>query len=49
MFRNELIALKEWLEENMRKGFIRSSSSFAVSLVLFVKKADGGLRFCVDY
>jgi hypothetical protein len=49
MFRNELIALKEWLEENLRKGFIRSSSSPAVSPVLFVKKADEGLRFCVDY
>jgi hypothetical protein len=47
--RNELIALKEWLEKNLRKGFIRSSSSSAVSPVSFVKKADGGLRFCVDY
>jgi hypothetical protein len=49
MFRNELIALKKWLEKNLRKGFIRSSSSPAVSPVLFVKKADEGLRFCVDY
>jgi hypothetical protein len=46
---NELIALKEWLKENLRKGFSRSSSSSAVSPVLFVKKADGGLRFYVDY
>jgi hypothetical protein len=37
------------LEENLRKGFIRSSSSPAASPVLFVKKADEGLRFCVDY
>jgi hypothetical protein len=49
MFRNKLIALKEWLEKNQRKGFIRSSSLPAVSPVLFVKKADGGLRFYVDY
>jgi hypothetical protein len=49
MSRNELIALKGWLEENLRKGFIRPSSSPAASPVLFVKKADGGLRFCVDY
>lgn len=49
MSRDELKALKEWLEENLRKGFIRPSSSPVASPVLFVKKADGGLRFCVDY
>ena len=49
MSRDELKALKEWLEENLRKGFIRPSSSPAASPVLFVKKPDGGLRFCVDY
>ena len=41
--------MKEWLEENLRKGFVRPSSSPAASPVLFVKKPDGGLRFCVDY
>jgi hypothetical protein len=40
MFHNELIALKKWLKENLRKGFIRLSSLPAVSSVLFVKKAD---------
>jgi hypothetical protein len=49
MSRNELIALREWLAENLRKGFVRPSSSSVASPVLFVKKADGGLRFCVDY
>jgi hypothetical protein len=49
MFRNELIALKEWLEKNLRKKFIRLSLLFAASPVLFVKKADKGLRFCIDY
>jgi len=41
--------LKEWLEENLSKGFIRASSSPAASLILFVKKTDGRLRLCVDY
>jgi hypothetical protein len=41
--------LKEWLEENMSKGFIRQSSSlFAVPLSC-AKKPGGGLRFCIDY
>ena len=46
---NELTVLKEWLEENLRKGFIRPSSSPAASPVLFVKKPRGGLQFCVNY
>jgi hypothetical protein len=49
MSRDELKTLKEWLEENLRKGFIRPSSSPAASPVLFVSKPGGGLRFCVDY
>jgi hypothetical protein len=49
MFRNKLIALKKWLEKNLHKGFIRSSSSSAAFFVLFVKKADKDLRFYVDY
>lgn len=49
MSREELKALKEWIEENLRKGFIRPSSSPAASPVLFVYKPGGGLCFCVDY
>jgi hypothetical protein len=35
--------------ENLNKGFIVNSSSPFASLVLFVKKANGSLRFYVDY
>jgi len=49
MTRTELQTLKEWLEENLSKGFIRASSSPAASPILFVKKTDGSLRLCVDY
>lgn len=45
----ELRTLREWLDENLKKGFIRASSSPAASPVLFVKKKDGSLRVCVDY
>ena len=49
MSQDELRVLKKWLETNLKKGFIRASSSPASSPVLFAKKPGGGLRFCVDY
>jgi len=49
MSRAELIVLKQWLEKNMSKGFIRQSSSPFAAPVLFAKKPGGGLRFCIDY
>ena len=42
-------ALKDFLDENLAKGFIRSLSSPARAPILFVKKKDGSLRLCVDY
>jgi len=33
----------------MSKGFIRQSSSPFAAPVLFTKKPDAGLRFCIDY
>jgi hypothetical protein len=49
MSRNELLVLKEYLKENLGKGFIQASRSPAASPVLFVRKPGGGLRFCIDY
>ncbi|KAE8224305.1 hypothetical protein CF326_g8057, partial [Tilletia indica] len=45
----ELKSLREWLDENLQKGFIRPSTSAAAAPILFVKKKDGTLRLCVDY
>ncbi|KAH8145182.1 uncharacterized protein LAJ45_10742 [Morchella importuna] len=45
----ELKALWEYLQENLPKGIIRHSESPAGAPILFVKKADGTLRLCVDY
>jgi hypothetical protein len=45
----ELEALKNYIDEMLAKGFIRSSSSPAGAPVLFAKKKNGALRLCVDY
>jgi len=42
-------ALKEFINENLTNGFIRSMSSPHEALVLFVKKKDGSLQLCVDF
>src|SRR3989440_229865 len=45
----ELQALREYLDENLAKGFIRESTSPAGYPILFVPKKNGKLRLCVDY
>lgn len=45
----KLQKVKEYLEENLQKGFISPSRAPYASPVLFVQKQDGSLRFCVDY
>jgi len=47
--KTKLKTLKEWLEENLSKGFIRTLSSPAASPILFVKKNDETLQLCVNY
>ena len=45
----ELAALRDFLEEYLKKGFIRELKSLAGAPILFVPKKDSGLRLCVDY
>ena len=45
----ELKATKQYLLENLEKGFIANSNFPFTSPILFIKKADGKLRFCIDY
>jgi hypothetical protein len=45
----ELEETKRYLIDNLHKGFIEPSQSPFASPILFVKKADGSLRFCIDY
>jgi len=42
-------ALREYLEINEKRGWIRASTSLTGASIHFVKKKDAGLRLCVDY
>jgi hypothetical protein len=41
---NELVALRDYLDENFAKNFIQHSKSPVGAPILFVKKKDGSLR-----
>jgi len=45
----ELSALRTFINENLKTGFIRPTASSHAAPVLFVKKKDGSLRLCVDF
>ena len=45
----ELKTLREFIDEHLRTGFIRSSSSPHGAPVLFARKKDGSLRLCIDF
>jgi hypothetical protein len=45
----QLKALQEYIEENLKKGFIRKSSLPAGYPILFAPKKDRTLRLYVDY
>jgi hypothetical protein len=48
MSAEELEIVKKYLVENLDKGFIEPSHAYAAP-ILFVKKADGSLRFYIDF
>jgi RNase H-like domain found in reverse transcriptase/Reverse transcriptase (RNA-dependent DNA polymerase)/Integrase zinc binding domain/Chromo (CHRromatin Organisation MOdifier) domain/Retrotransposon gag protein len=49
MSETELAVLKEYIDKNLKKGYIRESTSRAGAPVLFVPKKDKELRLVVDY
>ncbi len=49
MSSEELEVVKKYLVENLDKGFIESSQAPFAAPVLFTKKPDGSLRFCIDF
>ena len=48
LFKDEFATLKEYMDENLEKGFIRHSKSSIGAPILFVKKKDGFLQMCVN-
>ncbi|KAL0153965.1 hypothetical protein M9458_050722 [Cirrhinus mrigala] len=42
-------AMENYIQEALKQGFIRPSTSPAASSFFFVAKKDGGLRPCIDY
>src|SRR6266516_1849798 len=49
MLSKELEVVKKYLVKNLDKGFIKSSQALFAALVLFTKKPDRSLRFCIDF
>ncbi len=49
MFNHKLQKIKKYLNNHLNKEFIFFSFASYVSLILFIKKKDDSLRFCIDY
>ncbi len=49
MLNHKLQKIKKYLEENLKKKFIIFSKALFASSILFVKKKDDSLCFCVNY
>jgi len=46
---NKLIIIQEYLANVLKKNYIYFLSNFIKFLVLFIKKLNTSLRFCVNY
>ena len=49
MLENELAILKEYINKNLKRGFIKELTLKAKALVLFVLKKDSRLQLVVNY
>jgi hypothetical protein len=49
MSENELLLIKKYLQEHLNKEFIESSTASYAFFILFAKKLNEDLRFCVNY
>ncbi len=49
MLSHKLQKIKKYLEKNLKKKFITLSKAFFASSILFIKKKDDSLCFCMNY
>ncbi len=49
MFEKKLKIMKKYLKNNLKKDFIIINKSLFVSSIMFMKKIDKLLRFCMNY
>jgi len=49
MSSHKLQKIKKYLKENLKKKFITFSKAFFASSILFIKKKDDSLCFCINY
>ena len=49
LFYTQLEILRNYLDKNLKKSFIREIKIIVEFLILFVPKKDEKLRLCVDY
>ena len=49
MTREELLVVKEYLLNNLDKGFIKPSYTLFTAPVLFIRKPNRSLRFYINY
>ena len=45
----ENLALREFIKENLKKGYIQLSQLLIGYLILFILKKNGKLRMCINY
>jgi hypothetical protein len=45
----KLKTVKKYLINNLDKGFIKASQALYTAPVLFIKKLDRSLRFCINF
>jgi hypothetical protein len=49
LLEKELAILRAYIDDNLKKGYIRHSNSLVGYPILYVPKKDGSLHPCVDY
>ncbi len=49
MSEDQLKKVRTYLDENLKRGFIRSSKSLTEYLILFISKKNGTKQLCVNY